>query len=51
MTPEFRSAFSSKVSSQVDESVTSKTKSPAKVMNAIKKQAQKELDDYYAPLY
>ncbi len=44
-------AFTSAVASQVDNSVTSASKSPAKVMNAIKQQAQAELDDFYANLY
>ena len=44
-------AFTSAVASQVDNSVTSASKSPAKVMNAIKSQAQAELDDFYANLY
>lgn len=52
MTAEFSSGpFSSEISSQVDSSVTSASKSPSKVMAAIKSQAQKECDDYYAPLY
>ena len=52
MTPEFSSgAFSGSVSSEVDGSVTSASKSPAKVMAAIKSQAQKECDDYYGDLY
>ncbi len=44
-------AFTSAVASQVDSSVTSASKSPAKVMNAIKQQAQTELDDFYANMY
>jgi hypothetical protein len=44
-------AFTSNVSSQVDSSVTSASKSPAKVMNAIKSLAQKECDDFYGPMY
>ena len=52
MTAEFSSGpFTSAVSSQVDSSVTSASKSPTKVMAAIKDQAQKECDDFYGPLY
>ncbi len=52
MTPEFSSGvFSSAISSEVDSSVTSAAKSPAKVMAAIRTQAQKECDDYYADIY
>ncbi|MBR4869072.1 MAG: hypothetical protein IKU10_07935, partial [Clostridia bacterium] len=52
MTPEFSSGvFTSTISSQVDGSVTSAAKQPAKVMAAIKTQAQKECDDYYADIY
>ena len=52
MSAEFSTgAFTSAVSSQVDSSVTSASKSPTKVMAAIKDQAQKECDDFYGPLY
>ena len=52
MTPEFSSGpFSGDVASAVDSSVTVASKSPAKIMNSIKIQAQKECDDYYGPLY
>ncbi len=52
MTPEFSSGpFSLETSAAVDTSVTSPTKSPSKVMESIKSQAQNECDDYYAPLY
>ncbi len=52
MSAEFSTgAFTSNISSQVDSSVTSASKSPTKVMPAIKAQAQKELDDFYGPLY
>ncbi|MBR3843954.1 MAG: extracellular solute-binding protein [Clostridia bacterium] len=44
-------AFTANISSQVDSSVTAASKSPAKVMAAIKSAAQKELDDFYGPLY
>lgn len=44
-------AFSGEVAGQVDGSVTNASKSPSKVMNAIKTQAQTELDDFYAPMY
>ena len=44
-------AFTSAVSSKVDGSVTNAASSPAKVMTAIKSQAQKELDDFYANMY
>ncbi len=51
-TPEFSSGlFSKDISSQVDSSVTAASKSPAKVMTAIKSKAQNELDDFFAPLY
>ncbi len=51
-TPEYSSGvFSSNISSQVDSSVTSSSKSPAKIMASIKSQAQKELDDFFNPLY
>ncbi len=51
-TPEFSSGlFSTEVSSQVDSSVTAASKSPVKVMTAIKSKAQNELDDFFAPLY
>ncbi len=52
MSAEFSTgAFTANVSSQVDSSVTAASKSPAKVMNAIKNQAQKECDDFYGPMY
>ena len=44
-------AFTSAVASQVDGSVTNASRSPTKVMNAIKQQAQAELDDFYANMY
>ncbi len=44
-------AFSGTIASQVDSSVTSASKSPSKVMNAIKTAAQKEVDDFYANMY
>ncbi|MBR3843999.1 MAG: hypothetical protein IKM39_00655 [Clostridia bacterium] len=44
-------AFSGTISSAVDGSVTTASKSPAKVMDSIKIQAQKELDDFYANMY
>ncbi len=44
-------AFSGEIANQVDTSVTSASKSPAKVMTAIKTKAQKELDDFYANMY
>ncbi len=51
-TPEFSSGvFSEAVSSQVDSSVTSRSVSPAKTMKSIATLAQKELDDFFAPLY
>lgn len=51
-TPEFSSGlFSKDVSAQVDSCVTSASKSPVKVMTAIKSKAQNELDDFFAPLY
>ena len=52
MSAEFSTAaFTANISSQVDSSVTAASKSPAKVMAAIKSAAQKEVDDFYAPLY
>ena len=52
MSAEFSTgAFTSNISSQVDSSVTSASKSPTKVMAAIKDAAQKECDDFYGPLY
>ncbi len=52
MSAEFSTgAFTSNVSSQVDSSVTAASKSPSKVMNAIKSLAQKECDDFYGPMY
>ncbi len=44
-------AFTSAVASKVDNSVTNASQSPSKVMNAIKQQAQTELDDFYANMY
>jgi hypothetical protein len=52
--PDYSSAYSIKVRSQVWETVTSQPKhphTPAKMMKAMYKQAQKELDEYYRPLY
>ncbi len=52
MSAEFSTgAFTSNISSQVDSSVTSASKSPTKVMAGIKDAAQKECDDFYGPLY
>ncbi len=52
MSAEFSTgAFSGNISSQVDSSVTAASKSPAKVMAAIKSSAQKECDDFYGPMY
>ena len=51
-TPEYSSGvFTQSISSQVDSCVTSASKSPAKIMASIKDQAQKELDDFFNPLY
>lgn len=51
-TPEYSSGvFSTSVSASVDNSVTSSSQSPSKVMLAIRSQAQKELDDFFANLY
>ncbi len=51
-TPEYSSGvFSTDISSQVDSCVTASSKSPTKVMNSIKSKAQKELDDFFNPLY
>jgi hypothetical protein len=52
--PDYSSAYSIKVRSQVWETVTTQVKhphTPAKMMKAMYKQAQKELDEYYGPLY
>lgn len=52
MSAEFSTgAFTANISSQVDSSVTAASKSPAKVMAAIKSPAQKECDDFYGPMY
>jgi hypothetical protein len=52
MKPEYSTGvFSSTLGAHIDGSVTSVTKQPSKVLNAIKNQAQQELDDYYAPFY
>lgn len=52
MTAEFGSGpFSASTSQAIDSSVTSPSKSPAKVCASIKSQAQAECDDYYGELY
>ena len=51
-TPEYSSGlFSKEISQAVDNSVTSASKSPSKVMSSIKNKAQAELDDFFGPLY
>lgn len=43
--------FGTKISSDIDTSVTVPTMSPKTVMDSIRNSAQKACDDYYAPLY